>query len=466
VRILARLALAVCGLAPWAAAQEKPPDKVEPSTSAPAGKVLEWTSAEGKPYWYKIPKNLDKAKPPALVVMFHGTGCKYFWPFANYPIADGQFRKNDIIVGPEGMTPGGGDTFNFTQCKADADHVAGIIAWFKKRLPVGKVYLYGHSQGAFFTYWFAGERPDLVDGIVAHAGNVLANVKHPQAAKEKVAIGILHGRADAVVPVDCAYATEKVYKDLGYKKVKLMVVEGLNEQTGHWPLPVQAGEMFAWLDQVSADSLRASVEVALHEIARGQPDLEPLAAAASAGARLLKTAKADEKTAFSEKQAAIEGLVADLAARHSAALAQRPDSRKPDSPHGAWAAHFRVANRGLDAAPAWQTSMKELRQRAATHEKAVGSALAKLEKSGGPALGEVLKALETGFLASSYDDLLGRAVRLADGSPKGAVKQDVVKLKQLADARRSDTAAGYQAAAAVTIEAAGAFRKEHASWFE
>ena len=32
-------------------------------------------------------------------------------------------------------------------------------------------------------------------------------------SKEKVAVGILHGRADAVVPVDCAVRTERIYRE-------------------------------------------------------------------------------------------------------------------------------------------------------------------------------------------------------------------------------------------------------------
>ena len=152
--------------------------------------------------------------------MLHGTGLKWGWAFWNYPIATGEFRGNDVVVAPEGMTPGGEGIFNFTQAKPDREHIAGLITYLKKKLPIGKVYVYGHSQGAFFAYWFAGERPDLVDGIVAHAGNVLGDVKHPKAAKENVAIGILHGRADAVVPVECAYTTEKVYKEQGYKKLR------------------------------------------------------------------------------------------------------------------------------------------------------------------------------------------------------------------------------------------------------
>ena len=75
-----------------AAGAEEPPPRVEPSTAAPLGQVLEWTSAEGKPYWYRLPK---KSRPPAaadLVLMLHGTGLKWGWAFWNYPIAAGSFR--------------------------------------------------------------------------------------------------------------------------------------------------------------------------------------------------------------------------------------------------------------------------------------------------------------------------------------------------------------------------------------
>src|SRR5687768_16898383 len=91
------------------AKEEKGPPRVEPSDKAPLGDVLEWTSAQGKPYWYRLPKRIDRSKPPNLVLMFHGTGLKWGWAFWNYPIANGGFRGSDVVVAPEGMTPGSGD---------------------------------------------------------------------------------------------------------------------------------------------------------------------------------------------------------------------------------------------------------------------------------------------------------------------------------------------------------------------
>jgi predicted esterase len=282
--------------APWsAAAQEagKVP-KVPPSSSAPRGEVLEALSPEGQPFWYRLPKKIDERKPPALIFMLHGTGMPWGWAFWNYPIASGQLRPDDVVVAPEGLTPGGNDTFNFVQGKKDGEQIAGLVKLFRKELPIGKVYLYGHSQGAFFCYWFAGAYPELVDGIVAHAGNVL-DVQHSDLARSKVAIGILHGRADAVVPVDCAFRTEQIYKEQGYRKVKLLVVEGLNEQTGHWPLPLQVAEMFEWLDQVSLDQPAGALSVARAELAKEAPDLLVIVHALDQCGELLKTHKGEDK---------------------------------------------------------------------------------------------------------------------------------------------------------------------------
>ena len=51
--------------------------KVAPTLNATKGKTLEWTSAEGKPFWYRLPAKIDKRKPPSLIFMLHGTGLKW-----------------------------------------------------------------------------------------------------------------------------------------------------------------------------------------------------------------------------------------------------------------------------------------------------------------------------------------------------------------------------------------------------
>jgi hypothetical protein len=180
----------------------------------------------------------------------------------------------------------------------------------------------------------------------------------------------------------------------------------------------------------------------------------------------MKTAKGDDKNLLAEQAAALEALLADVAVKHVAKLAERPDSRKSDSPHGPWAAHFRSSNRELDALPAWQSGMTDLRQRAASHEKLVAAAIAKLEKTGGASFSEGAKAFEDGFLAQSHDDLGARLAKLLDKKPKGVRAEDLARFKSLGDARKPEADQGLEAATAISREAAEAFRRQHPTWFE
>ena len=443
------------------AAEEKPPPRAEPSPQAPPGQVLEWTDGRGKPLWYRLPRKLDARKPPALLLMLHGTGLKWGWAFWNYPIAAGSFRGDDVVVAPEGMTPDQQGNFNFIQGKADGDHLAELIADFKKRLPIGKVYVYGHSQGAFFAYWFAGEHPELVDGIVAHAGNVL-DVKHPRLARDKVAIGILHGRADAVVPVDCAIRTEKIYRDQKYRNVKLQVVEGLTEQSGHWPLPKQVGEMLAWLDSVTADTPALTVETALHALGGEEPDLGTLADAVTRGGTLLKAWKGKDRAALSERQEALRKLLEDAAREHGAAIEPASKSAKGEAPYGAWAAHFHRVHGALEALPAWQKAAAGAIRRAAGHDKPVARALAVLDQAGAKSLGEAIKAIEAGFLARRYEELVTRAAAAARAA--GAKPEDRKKLEELVASRQAAWAEGLKASLEIDRKLAKSFRESHAGW--
>jgi pimeloyl-ACP methyl ester carboxylesterase len=445
-----------------AAAEEKPVPRAEPSASAPLGQLLEWTSSRGKPYWYRLPRKLDRKRPPNLLLMLHGTGLKWGWAFWNYPIAAGGFRGEDIVVAPEAMTPGQGDTFNFVQGGADGEQLAELIGFFKRQLPVGKVYLYGHSQGAFFAYWFAGEHPELVDGIVAHAGNVLA-VKHTALARQKVAIGILHARADAVVPVDCAYRSEKIYREEGYRRVKLEVVEGLTAESGHWPLPKQVGEMLSWLDSVTADSPALALLSALQVLAQDEPDLESVVESVKRAGLMLKAPRPRDPPDLLEKLEALKKLLDQAAHEHAEAIQAEAGAAKTEAPFGCWAGHFLHTDRALGTLPAWQKAASGPRRRAASEEKGVARALGLLEQAGLKALGEGLKALEQGFLASRYEDLLVRVERLAGDSSLKAEERK--RTEELLKSRRAALLEGVKAALAIDLRLCRSFREAHPAWF-
>lgn len=448
MRTLSFTAVALTLCANLAAQKDETP-KVEPGLSAPRGKTLEWKSPAGQPYWYRLPEKLEAKQPVTLTFMFHGTGMKFGWAFWNYPIANGGFRKNDIVIAPEGMTPGNGDTFNFVQGKADGEQIEGLIQFFKKKFTIGRIYLYGHSQGAFFSYWMAGEAPELIDGIVAHAGNVL-DVKHTPLSKQKLAVGILHGRADAVVPVDCAYRTEKIYREQGYQKLKLKVVEGLNDQTGHWPLPDDVAEMFSWLDKVSSATLEDAAAEVAYALETPTLDLQGLKVALDRAQLLAKKAKPAEVTATKPRIDAGRELLARAATEHAKVMSEDPAIKDPKLPFGGYAGHLLAVDSALESEAPWAQATKVLRPLIQKHAKAMDKALADAAASEKRSFATLLKAIEESPLSPRLPEALGSLERLANSPPKGISKEDAGKALKLIAERRTSLEEGRTKAAKLT----------------
>lgn len=436
-------------LTPLAAQKIGEVPRVAPTLKAPRAEALEWTSAAGQPFWYRLPKKISEKRRPNLVLMFHGTGGNHGWAFWNYGVANGGFRKDDIVVSPEGLTPGANGTFNFTQVAKDGDQIAGIIRAFRKEFPIDRVYLYGHSQGAFFTYWFAGAHTPLVDGFVAHAGNVLA-VDHNAMAKKKLAVGILHGRADAVVSVECAYRTERIYREKGYRLVKLEVVEGLNERTGHWPLPEHVTKMFEWLDAVTASSARSAADAALAELAKEKPELGAIVEGLARARRLEKKAPKDQREALATDLASLDAFVERAVDAHAAVFADVA----VDAEDGPWLGHFRAAHAALESHPRWKKAVAKLGRQAAKDEKAAAKVVKRLGKGwNAKAFKASAKFLRRSRLARSWDVVAGHVERRLGTETKGIKETDAAALAALITGRREHLAAGLAAAGESTAAA-------------
>lgn len=388
--------------------------RVEPSAAAPRGEVLEWTTPQGQEYWYRLPKEARGKRKPCLVLMLHGTGLNHGWSFWNYPIGSGEFRGQDIVVSPDGLTDGGDGTFNFVQNAADGDQIAELIDFFRERFEISNVYLYGHSQGAFFCYWFAGEHPERVDGIVAHAGNVL-DVKHPKLAKEKIGIGILHARSDQVVPVECAERTEAIYREQGYQKLRCWIVEDIRPDAGHWPLPPHVSEMLAWLDEVCARDAASVLAQIGSALKRPTPDVALAARLLPTAHELIDAAPKAEREGLDETYTHAANAVAGSHTMVWTAIKSDLDRNDGGEVGGTYAVEVRWLRRTFAGFSLHDQRTKPYDKLFSAHDKAFEK-LAKIKDKDSKAYAKaLLDALEQNWFAREWDAMADEAQKRWDG---------------------------------------------------
>jgi polyhydroxybutyrate depolymerase len=166
-----------------------------------------------RPYAYRAPRSIDPSKLYPLVIGLHGLG-GHGSGFEHYFDLDRLVDEMGFLGafpdGSEEKRPSNPRRFwNATDRCCDfygsgVDDVAyidDIISDMSTRFRVDpkRVYLVGHSNGAYMAYRFACDRASRVAAIVSSAGAMWNDVSRCQPS-EPVAVLELHGTADEVVP--------------------------------------------------------------------------------------------------------------------------------------------------------------------------------------------------------------------------------------------------------------------------
>jgi len=195
---------------------------------APRGKICEWKSEDGLAYQFRVPENYDADKSVNLTFILHGSNLDRRWGFANHSAE--TFRPDDVVVSPDGTTPNGQGGFNLLNAKKDLDRMRALHEELAKAFNVRATYLYGHSQGSFFAFLYAGEFPAEVQGVVGHASGPWGNTTMSKKGHHQ-AIVLLHGTGDPVVPYWQSRLGFERYEKAKYPLLRLRALEGWN----HWP---------------------------------------------------------------------------------------------------------------------------------------------------------------------------------------------------------------------------------------
>ncbi len=403
--IAAAIAALVAG--GFAAAAENDPPQKEPGPAS-AGQVCGWKSADGLAYEYYVPKGYDAAKGANLLFILHGSNLTRRWGFANHTA--GEFRPDDVIVCPDGTTSNGNGGFNFMRDDRDLKRVHALQDEMRKAFKVNATYLYGHSQGSYFAFLYAGTYPDDVQGVLGQASGVWGGTPATPKSHHQ-AVALMHGTGDPVVPYAQSVGGLSFFRDAKYPLVHLRSLEGWN----HWPNQGQAAQELAWCEgMTSADPARVVASFDLLDRATEESGFDRDLAALGAVARRLAAMEGAPKEAR-DRAAKSAQTVEDLAKRHADAISQSLGKGKGDKLVGdAWVGHLPPFLRDFDGTAACDALAKEWADRLAKQKAEAVKSLKEYfrtrEKEPAKAFAAAVDAIRDGFLwcECSDPDLLSR----------------------------------------------------------
>jgi polyhydroxybutyrate depolymerase len=188
-RLLA--ATAVCLLAATGCSSPSDPEP-QPAPSASSAPVEGGTHKEtvelgDRPFTLYVPDSYQSGTKLPLVVLLHGYAASGDRQESYFKLAPLAGPKGFLYATPDGLADSQGNRFwNATAACCDlygngVDDVAYLADLIRTvadeyTVDTDKVYLIGHSNGAFMSYRMACEHADLITGIVALNGAMLNDV--------------------------------------------------------------------------------------------------------------------------------------------------------------------------------------------------------------------------------------------------------------------------------------------------
>jgi poly(3-hydroxybutyrate) depolymerase len=391
----ALLALGLLLGSPAAAADEVAEKEPDPKRK---GEVYAWKSKDGLAYLYRVPTTYHEGKGVNLTLILHGSNLDRRWGFANHSAK--TFRPDDLVVSPDGTTANGQGGFNFLGERKDVNRLVALIEELKERFTIRRVYVYGHSQGSFFAFYLAGEKPDLINGVVGHASGVWSQTQGGKRCHHQ-AIALMHGTEDPVVPYGQSVGGYDWFAKQDYPSVRLVSLEGWN----HWPAEHNSdvphtSQQIAWLEGMTEDDparLEASLSFLLENKSKERHDY----AALWHVARHIAEQEALPE-GLRKKAAAARDAVEALATDHASALPEPTDEFDKKG----WVAHLPLFLRAFGGVPARETTAEAWAKVLEKHEKAADKHMRKywqaVRKPDVPEAFEAgIDAVENAFLAWS-----------------------------------------------------------------
>jgi polyhydroxybutyrate depolymerase len=216
-------------------------------------------SVLGRGYGLQVPTGADATTPLPLVILAHGYGVNGVGQDIFFPISKQVDAKQYLYALPNGTMDKLGRRFwnatdfccNFDDVKVDdVAFFRALIDDVKAQHPVSKVYMVGHSNGAFMTLRLACEASDVIDGVIAVSGAAWDDFSRCPDGR-KIPILLVHGTSDGTIHYE---GVEGKYPSA--------------HETGR-RFAARAGCGGAWVDAGRGDYVNDAVEETHKEVVEG-----------------------------------------------------------------------------------------------------------------------------------------------------------------------------------------------------
>jgi polyhydroxybutyrate depolymerase len=178
------------------------------STKAKPGTNMVVTTVMDRPFSLHIPTGFTPGTAMPLVIMLHGYTSSGYGEESYLKITAQSDKKGFLYATPDGTKESSATApqfwnatdacCNFYSSKVDdSGYISGIITELSKQFTVDhkRVYLIGHSNGAFMSYRMACDHADQITAIVSLAGAMWNDVSKCN-PERSVSVLEVHGTAD------------------------------------------------------------------------------------------------------------------------------------------------------------------------------------------------------------------------------------------------------------------------------
>lgn len=150
-----------------------------------------------------VPATINKEKPAALVLNFHGSGMTALEHMFYTEMNSTADTNNFILVYPQGKENDWNVGFgmDYDDGPKDVEFVRQLVEKIRQHYNIDThaIFATGLSRGGFFTHRLAVEMPEVFAAIASVGAPIPNEVKKRHSTVEKIAVLLAHGDADVHV---------------------------------------------------------------------------------------------------------------------------------------------------------------------------------------------------------------------------------------------------------------------------